>query len=128
MKYGVESALALTLACLSQLPRCGVQSSLGPNIGSRDQWHRLIMGGLLLAVEGALECRPVLQASPVGLYAWRELFGEAQMLRQLQGVANGNVGGGEAHGAEIVGLGQSILDRTQTGQEPALIVVGYLRL
>src|SRR5690606_41551389 len=100
-------------------------------MGSADVrcWPRgdpLIQRGGMLYRQGALVSGPRLKTLPIGLHRGFEALMQAQVSCQQQGIANRDVGAGEAARADELIVRQHRLQRAPPGQDPASLALGHL--
>jgi len=107
-----------------------VRSLPRPHIRRRRGGDTLVQRGLMLRLQGALECRALFQPLVVMAHGIGKLRGQAQVISQHEGVVHRHIGRGEAAGAEefLLLLLQGGIHRFQPGEEPAAVVLRDLGL
>src|SRR4051794_14931846 len=90
--------------------------------------HFLLLAGEIFRRHRAFVSVAYLQTLPVGPDIWAEIPCPPDILGEPQGIANGNVGGGEAIGAQHLRLAGRRFNRPQPPQEPLCVVGRDLRV
>lgn len=73
----------------------------------------MLDAGLLLRSNRALETIALLQARPIGCDIWPKVLGEPDIFREAERVADHDVGGSEAAGAQGFSIRSGCLDGAQ---------------
>src|SRR4051794_27520464 len=87
--------------------------SPGRRSGPYSWRHVLLDAGLLLRSNRALETIALLQARPISCDIWPKILGKPDIFREAERVADHDVGGGEAAGAQGLGICGGCLDGAQ---------------
>src|SRR5258707_14013713 len=80
--------------------------------------HALFDAGLLFRRYGALVTLALLQPVPISPDIRPKILVEANITGQPQGIADRDIGGGKAAGAQRFGVRRGGLDRAQPAEEP----------